>query len=145
MLIYSGYLRTRQKNCLALEEETKANINWFQRKSTELKELREYFTNYKIRNKDFGSYVNQLICSLDCRNISTSENIVSKVILKYHVSMLNLLSHVFENLFQNNSCKNNISENFKNIVSKIIFSSAWKNFKDISKATVSILSQLVIK
>ena len=68
--------------------------------------------NLKIQNEDFGQCVNQVVCSLDYRNISccAGENILSKVILKYHVSMLNLSSRVSQHPLQNIQSKNNFSQ-----------------------------------
>ena len=68
--------------------------------------------NFKIQNEDFGQCVNQVVCSLDYRNISccASENILSKVILEYHVSMLNLSSRVSQHQLQNIQRKNNFSQ-----------------------------------
>ena len=43
----------------------KANVNWFERKSVELRKVREHFINLKAQNEDFGWCVNEVICSLD--------------------------------------------------------------------------------
>ena len=58
--------------------------------------------------------VNQVVCCLDYNYIScsTSENILSKVILKYHISMLALPSRISQNPVQNNYNKNNFSQFF---------------------------------
>ena len=56
--------------------------------------------------------VNQAICCLDYKDVlcSTSENILSKVILKCHVSILTLPSRASQNPVQNNYTKNNFSQ-----------------------------------
>ena len=59
---------------------------------------------------------------MDFRNIScfVSKNILSKVILKYHVSMLTFPSCVSQNPFQNNrSCESSITTIYQSKISKI--------------------------
>ena len=82
---------------LVCEKEGNASINSVEQKSAKQRKVREYFMKPKIETEVW-------ICSLDYRNISysASENILSKVILKYHVLMLILPSHVSQNPFQNN-------------------------------------------
>ena len=60
--------------------------------------------------------------SLDFRNISyfMSKNILSKVISKYHVSMLTCPSRVSQSPFQNNkSCESSITTIYQSEISKI--------------------------
>ena len=53
-LIYLSYWRTKQCKCFVLEEETKAKVNLFERKSAKLRKIRKYFIQPKIENEDFG-------------------------------------------------------------------------------------------
>ena len=53
-LIYVGYYRTKQYKCLVFEKESKANVNWFERKSAKLRKVREYFIKLKIPNEGFS-------------------------------------------------------------------------------------------
>ena len=48
-------LITKQwKYLVVLEEETKTNVNWFERNSAKMSKVREYFINPKIQNEDIG-------------------------------------------------------------------------------------------
>ena len=117
----------------SIGKRKKANVNWFERKSAKLRKVREYFIYLKIQNEDFCQYGNQVLFSLDYRDIlySASENIFPKVISKYQVSMLTLPSHVSQNPFQDNQSKNNISL-FLLVYEKVL------------RIFVNLLSQLVI-
>ena len=65
---------------------------WCEQKSMKLRKVGKYFICPKIQKDDFGMWLSQVICSLDYRNISccTSENLLSKVILKHRDSVLTL-------------------------------------------------------
>ena len=48
-------LITKQwKYLVVLEEETKANVNWFEQNSAKMSKVRKYFINPKIQNEDIG-------------------------------------------------------------------------------------------
>ena len=46
-------MQNETMECLALEEETKANINWFEQKTVKLRKIRKHFINPTIQNVDF--------------------------------------------------------------------------------------------
>ena len=97
---------------LSMEERSKSKLRFGGTKVCEAEEVREYFINRKIENKIVGLCVNQVIYSLDFRNTlwSTSKNILSELILKYHFLMLTHPPRVSQNLFQNNKvCESSIT------------------------------------
>ena len=101
-------------------KQSKSKHKFGKMKVCEVEEVRGYFINLKIENGVFCQCINQVICTLDFRNIlcSNSKNILLKAIVQYYLSILTCPSHIFENLFQNNkSLYHNylVIKNFKKV------------------------------
>lgn len=93
---------------LSTKERSKSKHKFIATKVCVAEKVGEYFINLKTKNETFGSCVkNEVIFSLVFRNIScsTSKNMLSEIMLKYHVSMLNSPSHAFQNPFEKNKTR----------------------------------------